>query len=81
MLECVPPRDQRRDRFAVGEPYADRHQFGGTFDDDQQHAPVYACYFVAKGNDNDENATYLTGFFTIRDYLRVKHSELIAAAE
>lgn len=78
MLECVPPRDQRGGRFAVGEPYADRWQFGGEFPDEEQHHIVYSCYFAVNRNDSDENGIYVCGYFTLKDYRSVTQEQLHA---
>ena len=80
MLGCVPPRHQAGGRFAVGEPYADRWQFGGEFPDDEQHHIVYACYFAIDGDNSNENGIYVFGYFTLKDYKAVTQGRLLAAA-
>lgn len=78
MLECVPPAHMAGGRFAVGEPYADRYQFGGEFDDDEMCREVYDCYYQI---GRDDNATFLHGYFTIKDYKDVTVEQLKAAKE
>lgn len=76
MLNCVPPRHRTGGRFAVGEAYADRWQFGGEFPDETAHRPVYSCYFAVEGNGYDENDSYVCGYFTLVDYLAVTQAQL-----
>ena len=71
MLGAVPPRRRNGGRFAVGEEYAARWQFGGEFPDDTAQDPVYACYFAVEGDGYDDNDTYVCGYFTLQDYRAV----------
>lgn len=80
MLNCVPPRHRTGGRFAVGEEYADRWQFGGEFPDATANHSVYACYFAVEGNGYDETDTYVCGYFTLLDYIAVTQAQLRAVA-
>ncbi len=79
MLECVPPAHMSRGCFAVGEPYADRYQFGGEFDDDQAYREVFDCFYEF---GSDDGKTYwLHGFFTLKDYRAVTRKQLEDAVQ
>jgi hypothetical protein len=79
-LGCVPPALTQRNAFAVGEAYADRCQFGGTFSEATAHHPVFECFWCLSGDDTDPDGTFVCGFFTLLEFLFVPRAQLEAAA-
>jgi hypothetical protein len=80
-LGCVPPALTQRNAFAVGEAYADRYQFGGTFPEATAHHPVFECFWCLSGDDTDPDGTFVCGFFTLLEFLFVPRAQLEAATE